>query len=157
MLETYSKWEEQFRIRHFGETGYLIYILKVKETQEVFYVGCTTMTLKKRLNLHIYNAYNADNYMCPKFVKIRNIYKNKHHILAVGLFYAETGYIGDDGSYARWCESACIEILSKTYKLTNVQKFVRNQDSPPIYHFGTKDAWKDLLNEIERFLCKELA
>ena len=90
-----------------------IYVLKSRATNDIFYVGLTTLSLRETLSCHSSEAYNeSEAYSSPKNERIR---KERNYIRIETLFHTS--------SYAaEWYKLAAIEILSERYQLTNVQK-----------------------------------
>jgi hypothetical protein len=92
-----------------------IYVLKSRATNDIFYVGLTTLPLRETLSCHSSEAYNdSEAYFSPKNTRIR---KERGYIQIETLFHVS--------SYAaQWYKLASIEILNEIYQLTNVKKQV---------------------------------
>src|SRR5579859_6400163 len=122
MPEAYNSRLESLDIKHFGKTSNTLYVLKVRETQEIFYVGCTTMGLKKRLYYHLHNSYEKED--LPVSQKIQSIRRNKQHIVICGLCVIDEAWTTEgDRDLAHWYEAMCIHLLrEKQVCLCNVHK-----------------------------------
>ena len=98
---------------------YRLYVLRTKDTKDVFYIGCTTATIEKRLKQHYKEAYDIEDkrYNTKKNNTIRNIgKKNIQIILIVSLEMTK-----DD---ALNLEEICISYARRyRHKLTNTRLY----------------------------------